>query len=414
MKNYSTRKKIFKIAGFLIAVAVALFAGYEYYSHKKAEGKPIVDLPSLDDGFNQHSYIFNRDLSELNLGVTGVGDYFLKISPEDKYLAWGGFDSAEVQPENKMFITDLEADATWRIPGDPVGDWDKDNLFITKTETGIVLNDLEKRTSEEVAEPENILSGSVSPDGRRFVYNTPKGIKVLDLVTKKIDTISSKRNDSANAWMSDSIHLLGYKGDAKSPYVDGDSNYKPLAIWDRQSKLANTDTEVNVVSTSIKDIKWLEQDKLALVTAEYYGAVFGNIVDLEKKGVSELGPIGETEIMGMDYNEDLGLIAIIEVGDSNLPMLAKFLDKNTNTVSQQVFTDNRTRLSPRILSSDKMIYLRKRGPANEPDEVVVLDFKNGTEKVLGTLGGYANSIVVTKNEKYWIAANKGVIVLQPI
>jgi hypothetical protein len=415
----STNKKSIKWILVILAVLVVLFIGYKYYGGEMLERVGVSEdetlVPSIK--FNQKASIFNQDVSVLALGVDKVG-YYLRLSPNDRYMMWGGLTDNPEEPVNKFFVTDLMSDETWQIPGMPINTWDIDNLLITVTETGIVLNDLEKRTSEEVRESEIFFSGSVSPDGKKFAYNTNKGIRVLDLVTKKIDAVSAKQYDGAYAWLSDSVRILGYKENSKDNLFEAGKG-RLLAIWDRQTKLADTDLGIDMPSSALRSIKWITPDQVALVNAGYDDGSFDYIVDLPNKFVTDLGETSGMLMGGVKLDEDLSLIGMVgeEIdgpGELSPLNVAKIIDKTGATIHRKGFDDNYRREYVNIVDSNKVLYLRKGQMASSMTEVILLDFRNGTEKVLATLSDSANSLILSKDKKYWIVPNNGMIMVESL
>ena len=407
-------KSVKLILGLAIGFAVVAVV---YINQKK--DLPISGAPEAQSvKFNHRASVFNRDLSELNLGITKAG-YYLKLSPNDKFLLWGGINDTANEPINKFFVTDLTTDTTWQVPGNPINGWDKDELLITVTETGIVLNDLEKRTSEEVSEKEVFFSGNVSPDGRKFVYNTKSGIRVLDFATKKIDVISAKQYDGAYAWFSDSIRILGYKENPKDNLFEAGRG-RNLAIWDRQTKIADTDLGIDVPSSSLRNIKWILQDKIALVNAGYDDGSFDYIVDLPNKLVTDLGETSGMLMGGVILDESLGLIGMVgeEIdgpGELEIKSAAKIIDTKGATVNRKAFDDNYRREYVSVIDSNKLLYLRKSEFSGVPtSEVVLLDFRNGTERVLHVIPDYTNNLILSKDKKYWIVAGAGNIIVKPL
>ncbi len=417
--TYSTNKKVIKWILLILGLLMVLFIGYKYYGGEILGKVGVLEdetlVPSIK--FNQKASIFNQDVSVLALGVDKVG-YYLRLSPNERYMMWGGLTDNPDESVNKFFVTDLINDETWQIPGMPINTWDTDNLLITVTETGIVLNDLEKRTSEEVSEKEIFFSGSVSPDGKKFAYNTKKGIRVLDLVTKRIDAVSAKQYDGAYAWFSDSVRILGYKENPKDNLFEAGKG-RLLAVWDRQTKLADTDLGIEMPSSSLRSIKWIIPDQVALVNAGYDDGSFDYIVDISNKSVTDLGETSGMLMGGVKLDEDLSLIGMVgeEIdgpGELSPLNVAKILDKTGATIHRKGFDDNYRREYINIVDSNKVLYLRKGEGASGTTEVILLDFRSGAEKVLATLTDNTNSLILSKDKKYWIVPSNGMIMVEPL
>ena len=421
MKNistFSTKNKFIKWLSVLILVVVAAVLVYTNWEDVRSVSDQVVEIEKSEiPKFNQKAVIFFFFFAELNLGITKAG-YFLKLSPNDKFLLWGGINDSAGESINKFFVTDLTTDATWEVPGNPINAWDKDELLITVTETGIVLNDLEKRTSEEVSEKEVFFSGSVSPDGRKFIYNTKKGIRVLDLATKKIDIVSTKQYDGAYAWFSDSIRILGYKENPLDNLFEAGKG-RLLAVWDRQTKIADTDLGIDMPSSSLRSIKWITPDKVALVNAGYDDGSFDYIVDLQNKFVTDLGETSGMLMGGVKLDETLGMIGMVgeEIdgpGELEPLSVAKTVDKTGVTLNRKAFDDNYMREYVNVVDGNKLLYLRKSGGSVKMAEVILLDFRDSREKVLATIPDYTNNLLLSKDKKYWIVTSAGTIMVQPL
>ncbi len=402
----------------IVVIAVVAFFGFRYFKNTEVETPvPTEEKPAKNEGFNAKANIWNRPVTELGLGINKLGGY-LELSPDESYLMFGGVFEEGTRFDNMIFIADLSDGRVWEIPGSPLGLWSSSNMLASVENDKIFITRLSDGKVDSYADANMTFTGFFSPDEKKFAYNTNKGIRVIDLGAKTISTISDKQYDGAYAWYSDSKRILGYQENSIDNLYEAGRG-RILAIWDTQTKTADTNLGIDMPSSTLRFAEWIEPEKIARVNAGFDDGSFDYIVDVPNKFVADIGETSGMLMGGVELDQELKLIAMVgeEIdgpGEMEPLSVAKIVDQNGKTLQRRAFDDNFSREYVQVISPTKIMYLRKGSFENQKTEVIHLDFNDGVEKVIYIEDAWLNNLKVTKDKKHWILAGQNSIIMKDI
>lgn len=408
-------KKIIVIIIFVLLVGF----GIKYFKDDfiGAENQSPAEQEVIEDVDSKETKVFNTKVTELGLNINKLGGY-LELSPDNKYLFFGGVFEEGEKFENKIFAADLSSGRIWALPGSPIGEASMNGLIATAEMDTIYINRLSDGTYDEYTDSNMTLSGSFSPDGKKFVYNSTKGIRLIDLQTKTITEISQNRYDGAFAWYADSNRVLGFRENPLDNVFEAGKG-RILAIWDL-SKKSYTDVPVDMPSSVLRRVRWMDEQAIALVNAGWDDGSFDYIVDLERNFVIDLGDTsGMFAFGGVALDADADYIAMVGAetnGPGELEPLSvvKLVDERGTVLGRKGFDDNYSREYAQVIDNHTIMYLRKGSFENKSTDVIWFDFNVGQEKVLYTMTDWAYNLRVTKDKKSWILAGQDSIIMKDI
>ncbi len=274
----------------LIILLALVFIFKIFKTIQTPEGVPLKPILSSHKIYPE-SLPFNVPVSQLNVRINKLGG-LLDLSPENNFLMFGGVFEEGEKFDNKIFASNLKTGRVWEIPGTPAGTFESEKFLLSSDQNGIFVNDLVTGTSEKIPGTEETFSGSLSPDGQKFIYNTTKGIRLLNLITKKVTKVSTHRYDGAYAWYGDSKTVLGFRENSLDNLHEAGKG-RILAIWDTDT-LTSTDITLDMPSSALRRVQWIVPEEIALVNAGYDDGSFDYIVNFKDSTVADLG---ETSVM---------------------------------------------------------------------------------------------------------------------
>ncbi len=399
----------------LILVAATIFYGLRYFRSAPNVSEPTTETPNTK-GFNGNANIFNVKVTTLGQGINKLGG-FLELSPDERYVFFGGVFEEGEQFDNKILAADLTDGRLWELPGSPIGEASANGLLATAEMDKIYINHLADDTFDTYTDADMLFSGSFSPDGAKFVYNSTNGIRLIDIVGKATTEISQNRYDGAYAWYADSNRILGFRENPLDNIFEAGRG-RILADWNLTAK-TSTDIAVDMPSSVLRRVRWIEEGKIALVNAGWDDGSFDYIVDLDKKFVTDLGDTSGMLMGGVALDAKQNLIAMVgtEVdgpGELESATVAKLVGVTGVELGRKGFDDHFVREYAQVVDDHTIMYLRKGPFENQTTDVVYLDFKKGTEDVLYTYAGWAHNLRVTKDKKFWILPAGDTLVVKKI
>lgn len=403
----------------LIVVAALIWFGIQYFKGNDigpSTSGPVNEV-SEKKGFNPNAAIFNKDVAGLGIGINKLGGY-LELSPDGEHLLFGGVFEEGERFDNMIFVADLQDGRVWELPGSPLGLWSSNTLLASAEDDKIFITHLADGTADSYTDPHMTFTGSFSPDEKNFVYNTTKGIKMVDLVSKTIVRVSDKQYDGAYAWFGDSKRILGYKENSIDNLYEAGKG-RLLAVWDIETKTADTNLGIDMPSSSLRKIEWIVPEKIARVNAGFDDGSFDYIVNLETKFVSDLGETSGMLMGGVVVDPGLQVVGMVgeEIdgpGEMEPLSVAKIVDKDGKVVERRAFDDNFSREYVQVVNDHALMYLRKSSFENKHTDVIYLDFKNGVEKVIYSEDAWLNNLKLTSDKEYWILAGQNTIIMEKL
>lgn len=402
----------------VLILAAAVFFGYRQFM--KEEKEPVEETPSVStekSGFNPKSNIFNRPVTEMGLGISKLGG-LTELSPEENYLLFGGFLKEGGETEYSFFVTDLSSNRVWEVRGTPVGDWSNNNILVTSEGDNIIFNYLDTGKAQEFKNSDGVYSGYISPDSKKFIYSSKKGLVLLNLESHSMENVSSAEYDGASAWYKDSKRILGYKENPIDNLYEAGKG-RLLAIWNTGTKSADTDLGIDMPSSSLRKIEWIVPEKIARVNAGFDDGSFDYIVNLETKFVSDLGETSGMLMGGVVVDSGLQLVGMVgeEIdgpGEMSPLSVAKIVGNDGKTLERRAFDDNFMRQYVQVVNNHTVMYLRKSSSGTHHSDVIYLDFRDGSEKVIYSEDEWLNNLLVTKDKKHWIIGGTDKIIMKEI
>lgn len=399
----------------LILVAAAIFYGLRHFKSTPNVSEPTTETPNTK-GFNENANIFNVKVTTLGQGINKLGG-FLELSPDERYIFFGGVFEEGEQFDHKILAADLSDGRLWELPGSPIGEASANGLLATAEMDKIYINHLADDTFDTYTDADMTFSGSFSPDGTKFVYNSTDGIRLIDIGAKTTTEISHARYDGAYAWYADSNRILGFRENPLDNIFEAGKG-RVLAIWDLAAK-SYSDVPIDMPSSVLRRVRWMDEQAIALVNAGWDDGSFDYIVDLDRNFVTDLGDTSGMLMGGVALDADHDLIAMVgtEVGgpgELESATVAKLVNETGTELGRKGFDDNYSREYAQVVNDHAIMYLRKGPFENQTTDVVYLDFKKGTEDVLYTYAGWTHNLRVTRDKKFWIVPAGDTLVVKKI
>lgn len=402
----------------VLLVLIIIIAGFFIFRFTKSLHRfpKFLDTESQErSNFNPGVAPLNREVKDLGLNLSSIGS-FIELSPKNDFLVFSGTTS-ETNGKNKTFVANLKSGEIWQIPGVSLGAWYEDKVLISGAENSVIINNLQNKTSEAIPVGQEIFSGSISPDGNKFIFNTKKGVRLIHLDTKKLDEISKKQYDGAFAWYRDSRMVLGYEENSIDNLFEAGKG-RILSIWDTLTD-KSTPLTLDVPSSALRKIDWIVPENIALVNAGFDDGSFDYIVDVSNQFVKDLGETSGMMMGGVSLDKNLGLIGMAgieftqDMAKSKSINVVKIVNQNGDVVYRKEFNDDLERRYVQVLNDHELIYLRVDKNKKHTD-IVIFDFNDVSEKVVYQSDNILYNLLVTADKKYWILPLPDTILTQPI
>jgi hypothetical protein len=394
----------------ILFFAICVFA-WTYFNRNK--NVPIT-LPTPTEKSFTESPLISKKISELGLKATEFSTYMI-LSPENNYIVFGG-----IEPKgftNYMYLGDVKTGEIRELEGNPIGTWTREDMLITASEEGLHIYNPKDGTQRLIKTDPNVYTGSVSPNGKWFAFNSQTGVQLLDISAGTITKLSDKKYDGAYAWFSDSKRILGYK---ENPLDDiGEAGKgRLLAIWNTETKSADTNLGIDMPSSSLRFTEWVVEDHIARVNAGYDDGSFDYLVDLDRKFVTDLGETSGMLMNGVRVDPKLNMIALVGMeykeGNTQSKNIATLYNKDGKVTQRYEYKDKLVRQSVQIINDHQLLYLRKDEGNTSQTDVVLFDFDNLNEKVLYHSNTNTSTLLLSKDKKTFILATKDTIVAKDL
>ncbi len=386
-------------------------------------GKGSLDAPLVSDPIKTEATlrpehpIFTKKVSELGLDISAFSG-FMDISPDNTYMMIGGVNPTGTESTDPhMYVVDFNTNSIAEVPKNPLGRWinsEHKKAFIE--EDKIQIYNFADGSINQFPETSSVFSGSFSPDEKQFVYNTQQGIRIFDLESAEVTSLSTKQYDGAYAWFSDSTRILGFRQNSLDVIQEAGFG-RILSIWNTKTGQVEELATIDMPSSSLRFIEWIVQDKIARVNAGYDDGSFDYIVNIETGFVTDLGDTSGMLQNGVRVDQDLSRIALVgmkyEETATEGANSAEIFDEKGTSLNKVVFEDTDSRQSVQFIDKDTLIYLKKKETGNKDTQVVSLDINTGNERILYTVSGeWISSLQVTKDKEYFIIAPKDQVVIE--
>ena len=334
--------------------------------------------------------IFSKGLVEAGVTIDNIG--FHSFSKDGRYFLFSAFKEGP-SPQNKAYLVDLNDNVVKElIGGSPVRDTTDGRVVELVGPEGLVLYDIKKGSAITYKVGENVLSGSLSPNGNYYIVNTLEGLKLITIETASVSTLSNKQYGGAYGWFSDSKKILGFQETNENLMEAGKG--RVLGIWNVYDKTFTSLGTVAIPRKDVRYIEWLVQDKIARVNTGWDDGSYDYLVNIETGAVLDVGETSGALMGGMATDGDLGIFAVVNPNFTANPQgtiqRASMYGADLKPIHSITLSGQYYRESVKIVNKDQLLYIRKGISTGgtykiTSQELVLLDLNTNAETILQVL-----------------------------
>jgi WD40 repeat protein len=376
-------------------IALAVFFGW------RATRVPVVPSQNAKQIDIRNSPFFATDLRSHGITVDELG--YHDFTPDGKYFVFTGVTHGDAIP-SKAYIVNVKTGDIKLLPGQLLGDVSDSRMLSLLSGTRLVLYDIATGIETPITTDGNTFSGTLSPDGTAYVFDTPKGIREFILATKELHPVSDSQYDGANAWFSDSVHMLGYKVTGENLFEAGKG--RTVGIWNIVEKTFQPILSGKINQKTIRYLSWIVPEHIARVNAGWDDGSFDYLADLDTETVLSLGDTSGLLMGGMASDARRGLFAMVGGHQQGTAEVYAELYHGMDRRHRIPLDASYIREGAVIIDEDTLLYIRKHVDAQETidaQELVELDMNTGKENALQAISvkEYAH-VSVSPDHRVWV------------
>lgn len=357
--------------------------------------------------------IFKNGLESEGIVIDELG--YHTFSKDGKYFVFTGIKNSDEIPA-KTYLLDIVTGKTTLMPGILLRGIEDSRIVALFQGNDLVLYEIETGKIHRIATDGNIFAGSLSPDGKYYVFDTMKGIRKYNLENKTTEIITEGQYDGATAWFDDSQRMLGFKETGEKIFDAGIG--RQVGIWKIQDKTFVPFASASIPSKLIRNATWIIPDKVARINTGWDDGSHDYIWEIDTGKVLDLGDTSLALMGGIEEDDSLGLFALVNgYADSGKEIVASIY-KGSEKIHSISLSAQYFRESLEIVNEDTLIYIRKHMDSKfqiDKVELVLLDFKTGIESILQEISPREYSTVSLYTDKNtWILSSKNKFIIGKI
>ncbi|MDQ3076244.1 MAG: hypothetical protein M3Q34_03900 [bacterium] len=380
--------------------------------------RPKTTLTPISNTEVESTQIKNPDLSTLPIFKNGLVSSGVNLdnlgyhtfSPDGKYFVFTGIKDTDLIPA-KTYLVVLATGEVKELPGIMLRSVEDSRIITLFKDQDLVLYDPATELSENIPTDGNIFSGVLSPDGKRYVFDTLAGVKVYNRTAETTESLSATQYDGASAWFADSTRMLGFKNNGKARFEAGYG--RSLGIWNIDTKVFTpfSPTILSKIPTDlIRSTTWIVPGTIARINTGWDDGSHDYLFNLATEEFTDLGETSGALMGGMKEDSSLGLFAIVNSIEGQNPKVTATIYKGMDKIASVELPTGFIRESVQIINEDSLLYIRKRLDQKQTIEnvaLVKLDVKTGTETLLKDIPTNFYSVAsITPDRKNWVINNK--------
>jgi hypothetical protein len=356
---------------------------------------PTIDLSTVP--------LFAQSLAASGITVNNLG--YHAFTPDGKYFVFTGITDADEIPA-KTYLVRLSDGVITKLPGILLGDVRDSRVVVLTDGEDMVIYDIEHGTEKRIPAIDNVFAGSLSPDGRTYVFDTQNGIRAYDMQHDTLAVVSNGQYDGASAWYQDSQYMLGYHETGENLMEAGKG--RVFGRWNIPAKTFEPMADGAVKQKTIRNVTWITLGKIARVNAGYDDGSFDTLVDIHSGKSIDLGDTSSALAGGMKEDAARNLFALVTIDESSGAPRA-VLYKGLEKIGETAVLPNYVRSYIQIVNDHTLLYLRQRitdtGPRNSI-ELVKLDISTGAITPIKTFTSSFAVLSLAPDYKTWVVATK--------
>lgn len=397
----------------ILFALLIIIAGVFLITKKNSPSPEFKNADSIEEINISDLPIFKNGLEAEGIVLDELG--YHTFSKDGKYFVFTGIKNSEETP-TKTYLLNVKTGETTLLPGILLRGFEDNRIVSLFRGSNLVLYEIETANTYSIPTDGSVFSGTLSPDGKYYVFNTLGGIRRYNLENKITEIISEGQYDGATAWFDDSQRMLGFKENGVKIFDAGIE--RQLGTWNTEDKTFTPFITESIPPTSIRSATWVIPDKVARINTGWDDGSFDYILEIDTRKVVDLGDTSGALMGGIEEDDSLGLFSLINgYADVDNEIVASMYKGFAKIHSISLLTQY-YRESLKIVDEDTLLYIRKHMDVKfriDRVELVLLDLKTGTETTLQELPPAEYSRVSLYSDKNtWVLSSKNKFIIGKI